>query len=56
MDVGNYVEQLIETEREGMTERAEWISQHRPQYSHGMSMFGVTPTYTIYTIEIQNRA
>jgi len=48
MDVENYVDQLIETEREGMNQRAEWISEHRPQYSHGMSMFGGEKAQILY--------
>lgn len=48
MDAESYVNELIEAEREGMNERAEWISKHRPQYSHGMSMFGGEKALTLY--------
>jgi hypothetical protein len=48
MRAEDYVDQLIETEREGMNQRAEWISEHRPQYSHGMSMFGGEKALALY--------
>ncbi|WP_152024079.1 hypothetical protein [Natronomonas moolapensis] len=48
MEAEDYIDQLIETEREGMNQRAKWISEHRPQYSHGMSMFGGEKALTLY--------
>lgn len=40
MDAEEYITDLIEAEWDGMVERAVWIHEHRPRYSHGMMMFG----------------
>lgn len=40
MDAEQYVDGLIEAERDGMIERATWISDHRPQFLAGMAIFG----------------
>lgn len=40
MDAEQYVSGLIDAEREGMIDRARWISDHRPQFSGGMAIFG----------------
>ncbi len=40
MDAEQCVDELIVADREGMVERAEWIHEHRPQFSAGMAIFG----------------
>ena len=40
MDAEQYVDGLIQAERGGMIVRAKWISDHRPQFSAGMTIFG----------------
>ena len=40
MNAEKYVDGLIRSERDGMIERARWISDHRPQFSAGMVFSG----------------
>lgn len=40
MDAEQYVDGLIEAERDGMIDRARWISDYRPKFSAGMAIFG----------------
>lgn len=48
MDAEQYVDALFEAEREGMIERASWISDHRPQFSAGMAIFGGEEASLLY--------
>lgn len=40
MDAEQYVDRLVRAERDGMIERAKWVSDHRPQFSAGMALSG----------------
>jgi hypothetical protein len=40
MDAEQYIDALIESNRSGMIERAEWVSDHRPEFSTGMVIPG----------------
>lgn len=48
MSPEKYVERLIDSQREGMIDRASWVDDHRPQYSHGMAMFGGKKALVLY--------
>ncbi|WP_157971604.1 hypothetical protein [Halorussus litoreus] len=48
MDAETYVDGLIETRREGMIERASWISEHRITFSGGTVLFGGEEALILY--------
>lgn len=48
MDAEQYVDALVEAERDGMIERARWISKHRPQFSAGMAISGGEEASILY--------
>ncbi|MFC4249630.1 hypothetical protein ACFOZ7_22305 [Natribaculum luteum] len=48
MDAEQYVDRLVEAERDGMIERAKWISDYRPQFSAGMAISGGEESTILY--------
>lgn len=48
MDAEQYIDELIQSERNPMIERAEWISDHRPQFSAGMAIPGGEKALVVY--------
>jgi hypothetical protein len=43
-----YVEELIESQKDKIIKRADWIRQHRPQYSNGLQMYGGEEALILY--------
>jgi hypothetical protein len=48
MDAEQYVDRLFEAQRDGMIARAEWISEHRPQFSTGMAISGAEEALIVF--------
>ncbi|MDZ5812363.1 hypothetical protein U4E84_13520 [Halorubrum sp. AD140] len=48
MDAEQYIDELVQSERNQMVERAEWISEHRPQFSDGFRIPGGEKALVIY--------
>lgn len=48
MDAEQYVDRLVEAERDEMIQRVRWISDYRPQFSAGMGIFGGEEAAILY--------